>query len=141
MPLIQNIYRRQSCYIQKLGSGGLDILTSCNVISEGTDIPIIRHFDEANRKPVSLLAASGRVLRTAPGKKHAIIIDALATLNHTVNDGRDWSLKHRQKKALHSSKSALIALPSLPNLEQVCPICGHEFIGQGGESGEAYLWR
>tara|TARA_B100002019_G_scaffold231604_1_gene205303 strand:- start:4154 stop:5584 length:1431 start_codon:yes stop_codon:yes gene_type:complete len=131
----------RASYIEKLGNGGLDILTSCNVISEGTDIPIVT-CGILMRPTESLslyLQQVGRVLRIAPGKKQAIIIDCVGNveshgLPQTV---RDWSLEAPPKKESAASvKICPDCFACLPNLEQVCPICGHEFIGQGGEAGE-----
>ena len=38
---IRTLLRKAEPVTEKTGNGGLDILTSCNVISEGTDIPVV----------------------------------------------------------------------------------------------------
>jgi DNA repair protein RadD len=122
--------------IADLGAGVLKVLTSCDIISEGTDIPsvtgaiLLRPTDSLGLH----LQQVGRVLRPAPGKQHAIVNDHVGnSLRHGLpTDQREWSLEGRQKR----KRAASDALPvkvcdqcfsTLPSTEPVCPICGFVF--------------
>ncbi len=88
--------------IEMLGNGQLQVLTSCDIISEGTDIPIVTAAILLRpTKSLSLfLQQVGRVLRPAPNKEKAIILDHVGNIKrHGFHDDpRDWSLDDRQKK-------------------------------------------
>jgi DNA repair protein RadD len=122
--------------ISDLGTGQLKVLTSCDIISEGTDIPsvtgamLLRPTDSLGLH----LQQVGRVLRPCPGKTHAIINDHVGnTLRHgRPTDPREWSLEGRPK----GKRSASDALPikvcdscfsAIPAASPTCPECGHVF--------------
>lgn len=82
------------------------ILTSCDIVSEGTDIPIIE-VAILLRPTLSLglyLQQVGRCLRTYPGKESAIILDHVGNVfRHGLPDEkRDWNIDSvkRTKKSL-----------------------------------------
>ena len=105
--------------INDLGAGVLKVLTSCDIISEGTDIPsvtgaiLLRPTDSLGLH----LQQVGRVLRPCPGKTHAIVNDHVGnTLRHgRPTDPRDWSLEGRTKRGKRSASDALPV--------KVCPQC------------------
>jgi superfamily II DNA or RNA helicase len=122
--------------IADLGAGVLKVLTSCDIISEGTDIPsvtgaiLLRPTDSLGL----YLQQVGRVLRPAPGKSHAIINDHVGNCSRhgLPTDPREWSLEGRPKR----SKAPSDALPikvcekcfaTLPSSAPQCPECGHLF--------------
>lgn len=122
--------------INDLGAGVLKVLTSCDIVSEGTDIPsvtgaiLLRPTDSLGLH----LQQVGRVLRPCPGKEWAVINDHVGnTLRHGLpTDPRDWSLDGRTKR----KRAASDALPvrvcpkcfsALPSTLQVCSECGHQF--------------
>lgn len=72
--------------IKALGDGRLDVLTSCELISEGVDVPVVG-AGIMLRPTQSLglwLQQCGRVLRPAAGKTRAVILD------HAGNSRRPW---------------------------------------------------
>jgi superfamily II DNA or RNA helicase len=82
--------------LRKLGTGEIQVVTSCNLISEGTDIPAIGCAILARpTKSLSLyIQQIGRALRPYGGKDHAIILDHannFGEFGHPLND-RFWSL-------------------------------------------------
>jgi len=96
-------YTRRS-RIHGLAEGKIRILTSCEIVSEGTDIPKVGAAILL-RPTQSLglyLQQVGRVLRPYPGKKHSIILDHVGnTLRHGMPDEvRSWNLNEgvRPKK-------------------------------------------
>lgn len=123
--------------INDLGAGVLKVITSCDIISEGTDIPsvtgaiLLRPTDSLGLH----LQQVGRVLRPAPGKRWAIVNDHVGnSLRHGLpTDQREWSLEGRQKGKRRTASEALpvkvcdSCFSTLPSSEPVCPICGFVF--------------
>jgi DNA repair protein RadD len=121
--------------IADLGTGQLKVLTSCDIISEGTDIPsvtgaiLLRPTDSLGLH----LQQVGRVLRPCPGKPHAIVNDHVGnTLRHGLpTDPREWSLDGRPKgKGKKPSEAIPIRIcmkcfAAIPSTANPCPECGH----------------
>lgn len=104
--------------IQGLASGRIQVLTSVDLISEGTDIPVVS-VAILLRPTDSLglyLQQVGRVLRLSPGKTRALILDHVGNWRrHDVPDAdREWSLDGEKKK-----KSTREAVPTV----RQCPKC------------------
>lgn len=92
--------RRQR--IEDLGAGRLQVLTSCEIVSEGTDIPVVSGAILL-RPTLSLglhLQQVGRALRVYPGKTRAIILDHVGnSLRHGLPDApREWTLDGKRRK-------------------------------------------
>ncbi len=101
-------------------AGRLLGLSSCDLVSEGFDVPGI-HCGISLRPTQSLtlwLQQVGRCLRTADGKPNAIILDhAGNTLRHGLpTEERDWSLDGREDRAGKGGNG------SSPGV-RVCPQC------------------
>lgn len=125
--------RRQ--LINDLGAGTLKILTSCDIVSEGTDIPsitgaiLLRPTDSLGLH----LQQVGRVLRPCPGKTHAIINDHVGnSLRHGLpTDPRDWSLEGRTKRGKRAPSDAApirvcpACYATVASTLLTCPDCGH----------------
>lgn len=133
-------------YIRRLGNGGLDILTSCNVISEGTDIPVVTCgiLMRPTESTGLFLQQVGRVLRTAEGKDHAVIIDCVGNIEvHGLPQAeRHWSLAAPPKKPpAPSVKVCPKCFACLPSDTEECPLCGHLFVKEadGEDSEREYL--
>ncbi len=121
--------------IADLGTGQLKVLTSCDIISEGTDIPsvtaamLLRPTDSLGLH----LQQVGRVLRPCPGKPHAIVNDHVGnTLRHGLpTDPREWSLEGRPKGKAKKPSDALPVrtcarcFSIIPSTANPCPECGH----------------
>lgn len=122
--------------IADLGNGRLQILSSCDIVSEGTDIPVVQTAILL-RPTQSLglyLQQVGRALRPAPGKDRALILDHVGNcLRHGLpDDQREWTLDGLPKtfRAANDNepdvtvkqceKCFAVFKPSL-----VCPACGH----------------
>lgn len=131
-----------------LGNGTVDVVTSCDLISEGTDIPAIG-CAILLRPTQSLglyIQQVGRALRTSDGKTSAIILDHVGNvLTHGLPDEeREWSLdgtKKKRRKKEEEDNVKVTQCPSCfcihePNAHQVmtdngwvhaCPSCGHKY--------------
>ena len=88
--------------IQALGDGRIKVLTSCDIISEGTDIPVVTAaiLLRPTESMGLCLQQIGRCLRPFPGKTQSIILDHVGNcLKHGLpDDDRQWSLDGEVKK-------------------------------------------
>jgi len=124
--------------IADLGAGRMDVLTSCDIVSEGTDIPIVGAA--ILLRPTQSLGLYmqqvGRVLRPAPGKTRAVILDHVGNvMRHGLpEEEREWSLAGRPKKRKgpHDDEEEL-KIRACPKCYAAhapapkCPYCGHVY--------------
>ncbi|HEX6216705.1 MAG TPA: DEAD/DEAH box helicase, partial [Vicinamibacterales bacterium] len=88
--------------VEDFGAGRVQVLTSCDIVSEGFDIPGI--VGAILLRPTWSLALYlqqvGRALRIAPGKTSAVILDHVQnSMRHGLpDDPREWSLLGREAK-------------------------------------------
>ncbi len=119
--------------IRELGEGRLQVLTSCNVVSEGTDIPTV-HAAILLRPTASYALAMqqmGRVLRTAPGKEKALILDHAGNVRRhgLPTEAMEFSLRDRPKNArqtefLDATKPCPQCSVEVARRKSECPECG-----------------
>lgn len=120
--------------IADLASGALQVLTSCEIVSEGTDIPIVAAAILLRpTKSLGLyLQQVGRALRPFPGKTHATILDHVGNCHrHGLPDqDREWNLdavrRRRDASALPSSRECPVC-SCVSRPMAACPECGHVF--------------
>ena len=118
--------------IEGLGSGRYDGLTSCNIISEGTDIPVVgcAIFLRKTKSLSLYLQQAGRVLRPYSGKEYSIILDHVRNVeNHSFpEDERDWSLEGRRKQKRDEDEIFIRTCPQCyacyKSSLRACPVCG-----------------
>jgi DNA repair protein RadD len=122
--------------IAGLGTGEVEVLSSCMIISEGTDIPSVGGAI-LMRPTASLslyLQMVGRALRPAPGKNEAVILDHDGNAHHhgLPTDEREWNLAGRRRRVGVSIpiKDCPVCFCSCPSAAQVCPDCGHLFLAE-----------
>jgi superfamily II DNA or RNA helicase len=92
--------------VEDLTSGRILVLTSCELISEGFDLPTV-NAAILLRPTMSLsmhLQQLGRALRPYPGKSHAVILDHVGNcLRHGLAEqDREWDLDGREKRKAKS---------------------------------------
>lgn len=139
--------------IRGLGDGSIDVLTSCDLISEGTDIPAVgcvmllhksqslgRIMQEIGRgfRPIyapghDLNTRAGRIAAIAASSKPWLtILDHAANLNQPgfgmPDAPRNWTLEGRIKRdrtapALRRCPECYAVHPPAPR----CPACSHEY--------------
>lgn len=89
--------RERDKAISDLGAGRLDVLSSCDLISEGVDVPVVGCgiLLRPTKSTGLALQQMGRILRPAPHKEHALILDHAGNcLRHGLPDeAREWSLE------------------------------------------------
>lgn len=118
-----------------LGNGSIEVVTSCDLISEGTDIPAIKCaiLLRPTYSESLFIQQVGRALRKAPGKTEAIILDHVGNCaRHGLPDShRDWSLEGKKKVTKKRESEMDIKAKQCEECYQVyepapiCPYCGH----------------
>jgi superfamily II DNA or RNA helicase len=119
--------------IADLGAQRIDVLVSVDVISEGTDVPAagVAILLRPTQSEALYLQQVGRVLRPAPGKSHAIILDHVGNVHRHgfPDDHREHSLEGRQRNvrtlsvqapAVRTCSVCFAAFKPQP----ICPCCG-----------------
>ncbi len=88
--------------IAAIGDGRLQVLTSCDIISEGTDIPSVAGaiLLRPTKSLSMFLQQVGRVLRPKPDGSKAVILDHVGSVHRhgLPDDPRDWSLDAKKRK-------------------------------------------
>ncbi len=142
--------RRQ--LINGLRTGAIHVLTSCDLVSEGVDIPVVACgiFLRPTQSLGLWRQQVGRVLRVSPGKTHAVCLDHVGnTLRHGLPDADiDWTLDGRPVCRAERDPDDLPARVCLQcyrthEPRPVCPFCGFVYPARPREiqqvSGELAL--
>lgn len=118
-------------------SGKTQILTSCEIISEGFDLPAIECaiLLRPTQSLSLFLQQCGRALRTYPGKEHAVILDHAGNIaRHGFPcEEREWTLGryetkiHKPKQSQLSVKICSQCFAAMPSTTTKCEYCGLVF--------------
>jgi superfamily II DNA or RNA helicase len=127
--------------IRALSNGGLRVLTSCDLVSEGTDIPVagVAILLRPTQSLGMHLQQVGRVLRPAPGKTKAVVLDHVGnTAKHGLPDEeRVWTLTEGAvKRKAGDSTPPVRQCPKCYATHRPaprCPGCGHVYQGEARE--------
>ncbi len=119
--------------LKQLGSGALQVLTSCSLIGEGVDVPSVAGciLLRPTQSEALHLQMIGRCLRPQPGKQ-AVILDHvgnIARLGHHLEE-REWSLagvRKRHRQQAPTVKTCPQCFCAMENRAAHCPECGHHF--------------
>ena len=123
--------------VKKLGNGAINGLCSCEIISEGFDLPVVTAaiLLRPTASMSLFLQQVGRVLRPSPGKLNAIIIDHVGNIHrHGLAEAyRDWSLlgavwrkKRAAKNVIVTKQCPVCYCVHVP--KKFCPECNHEYV-------------
>ena len=138
--------------IADLADGEIQVLCSCEVISEGTDVPSVG--GALLLRPTNSLSLYlqqvGRCLRPAPGKTHAVVLDHAGNVKRhgLPHDVHFWSLegaKVRQEKEKRREAAPVRVCPdcfaAVSADQENCPYCGAEMVKKKAkpETGEGEL--
>jgi superfamily II DNA or RNA helicase len=119
--------------LEQLGTGELQVLSSCALIGEGVDVPSVGGciLLRPTQSEALHLQMIGRCLRPQAGKQ-AVILDHvgnIARLGHHLEE-RTWSLdgvrKHCRQQA-PSVKTCPQCFCAMASAAARCPECGHHF--------------
>jgi superfamily II DNA or RNA helicase len=118
-----------------LENGTVQIVTSCDLISEGTDIPAIgcAILLRPTQSKGLYLQQVGRALRPCAGKEYAYVLDHVGnTEAHGLPyDQQEWSLDGETKKRGKKKQEAAVRVDMCESCfavyepAPVCPMCGH----------------
>ena len=119
--------------LSDLGAGRSKVLTSCELIGEGVDVPSVAGCILLRpTQSVGLhLQMIGRCIRPQEGKT-AVILDHVGNvlrLGHHLED-REWTLEGTPKKPRDAAPSVKICpacFAAMPSGSPQCPECGHRF--------------
>lgn len=125
--------------IKRFESGETLILSSCDIVSEGFDLPSIEVA--ILLRPTQSLSLHiqqvGRALRTSPGKSEALIFDHVgAVMRHGLPDeDRAWTLEgvKKKKRKAEDDDEEDVKVKCCPDCfsihepQPVCPNCGHVY--------------
>lgn len=125
-----------SAAVGRLSSRETQVLTSCDLISEGFDCPNVEAalLLRPTQSEGLYIQQVGRALRPAPGKSRAVILDHAGNcFRHGMpDDPREWSLDGRKRR--HSGVGgAPIVVRQCPKCYAchrpgpVCPACMHVY--------------
>jgi DNA repair protein RadD len=114
-------------------AGTVQILVTVDVVSEGFDIPaascaiLLRPTQSLGL----FLQQVGRVLRPAPGKEQALILDHVGNVHRHgfPDDAREWSLADGVRRAAGKTAPTVRTCPSCYAAFKpapICPCCGYE---------------
>jgi DNA repair protein RadD len=128
------VLRRQM--ITDLGAGKLKALFSCEIVSEGTDIPSVTGV-QLFRPTDSLtlyLQQVGRGLRVVEGKPYAVVLDHVGNSGRhgLPTDEREWSLEGKAGRKAAGERAPSVKIcpqcfAAMSSQARQCPECGHEF--------------
>lgn len=133
---------QRSNILSGLANGTYNVVTSCNLISEGLDIPVCAAVIllRPTKSVAMALQQIGRCLRVHKNKPHAIILDHAGILfEHGLpDDEREWTLEGKEKKRKKSSNMApKVNFRHCPECQAIhpiapqCPRCQHIYIVMG----------
>jgi DNA repair protein RadD len=120
--------------VQDFRNGKIKILASCDLFSEGFDVPGA-HIGILLRPTASeglFLQQVGRLLRPAHGKENAIILDHVGNTQKfgMPNEAREWTLTSdivHKKKAKPGIRVCPKCFAASPARARVCVECGNIF--------------
>lgn len=129
----------RAAMINRFGTGETLVLTSCDLISEGFDLPAIEVaiLLRPTKSTSLFMQQVGRALRIFEGKTEAIILDHVqAWKSHGFpDDHREWSLEgvKKRKRTKADDDEPNVDIKHCPSCyaihapAPVCPNCGHEY--------------
>lgn len=136
----QRTPRERASILAEFAAGRTQVLTSCDLVSEGFDLPAVEVaiLLRPTQSLALYLQQVGRSLRPYPGKAAAIILDhAGNTEKHGLpDDAREWSLdgKEERKKKEGDRPPSVKVCPACfaavsPSVV-VCPECAYQFVSE-----------
>lgn len=118
--------------LAELAAGTLQVVASCSVLSEGTDIPMVTAA--ILLRPTKSLCLAwqqiGRALRPWPGKEYAVILDHAGNIARLgfPTDPVQWSLCDKVKHEVVEWKTCPMCAMESPVGTRVCENCGYVWV-------------
>lgn len=121
--------------------GQINVLTSCDLINEGFDVPGIECaiLLRPTQSLTLYMQQIGRAVRPSPGKTHTIILDHAGNtaMHGFVDEVRDWSLDGSAHRKMDGERAAPVrTCPQCFAMHRpapVCPRCQYAYPANGRE--------
>lgn len=121
--------------LDDFASGALQIMTSCDLVSEGFDVPSIECgiFLRDTKSLALARQQMGRVLRFSPNVKYKVMLDhaGIRMTHGRPDDEIPWSLEGKEKRPAGKNQFQTRKCPAcfadLRPSAMSCKYCGHEF--------------
>ena len=117
--------------VQQFGAGAVQLLITVDVVSEGFDVPAasVAILLRPTKSLGLYLQQVGRVLRPAPGKQAALILDHVGnvTRHGFPDDARDWTLDDGIRRTAGTAAPSVRTCPECYAAfkpQPICPVCG-----------------
>ena len=117
--------------VQQFGAGAVQVLVTIDVVSEGFDVPAasVAILLRPTKSLGLYLQQVGRVLRPAPGKQAALILDHVGnvTCHGFPDDHRDWTLDEGIRRIAGTAAPSVRTCPECYAAfkpQPQCPVCG-----------------
>jgi superfamily II DNA or RNA helicase len=114
-----------------LGTGKYQVITSCDLIGEGLDVPVVSAVQllRPTQSPALHLQQIGRGLRPAAGKSELIVLDHVGnTRKHGfASTEREWTLEGKKKSDALPAVRTCSSCYSVHRTAKTCPYCGFEY--------------
>lgn len=120
--------------LESLKRGKIKVLTSVDLITTGTDIPeaTVAILLRPTKSQVVHFQSIGRVLRPAPNKTHALILDHVGSAFKfgIIPDANTWTLDGKPKRRTPGDNGTTIKQCkncfAVWESGDLCPYCGHK---------------
>lgn len=118
--------------VAKLRSGTLQVLVTVDVVSEGFDCPgaSVAILLRPTQSLGLYLQQVGRILRPAPGKAHATILDHVGNVHRHgfPDEHRDWTLEDGIRRGSRGPAAPSVRICGVCfaafKPQPICPVCG-----------------
>jgi superfamily II DNA or RNA helicase len=121
--------------IYDLGKKKIHVVSSCEIVGEGTDIPILKTV--ILLRPTQSLALNhqqnGRASRPYPEKEYSYHLDHVGNceLHGLINWPIAWELtKGKMEPKIGSVKTCPVCFAAFSSRKRKCPECGHECLAK-----------
>lgn len=126
--------RERDSVLQRFGEGTIRVLTSCELVAEGFDLPEceVAVLLRPTQSLTVYLQQVGRIMRPADGKGLATILDHVGNVSRfgLPDAKREWSLDAKRKKPKPPPMRRCPKCFAVFAPVAVCPSCGHVFVAQ-----------
>jgi len=134
----------QEQIFDNLGRGVIKVVTYCEMLSEGVDVPSINAaiLLRPTASVTMYLQQVGRCLRPKADGSAAIILDHVGNVERhgLPTEERNWTLEGRDKRKRDAAPSVRMCprcFAANATTAQVCSECGHEFTTEARELEES----
>lgn len=126
--------RERDGVLKRFEEGEVQVLTSCDLVSEGFDLPAVEVaiLLRPTKSLALYLQQVGRGLRIAPGKDKTVVLDHAGNtaIHGFIDEPREWRLTAGLVREKRDAVPVVRTCPSCFAMHRpmpVCPKCGHTY--------------